>query len=114
VSIPADDRDTVLDLQAIFTRCFDQGNFTALIDYQRDPATTLSDEHRSQLPARVKHPRLDGVDRTTDDFGDLLIGIAVIVGQLDYGPLFRRKPRQLLLEAQIRLSLDQFGFRTVG
>src|SRR5215468_7727447 len=32
-----DDRDTVLDLQTVFARCYDQGVFAAKIDYQRDP-----------------------------------------------------------------------------
>src|SRR5436309_11343436 len=40
--LAADDRDTVLDLQAAFARCYDQGAFAAKIDYQRDPLTTLS------------------------------------------------------------------------
>src|SRR5271163_4310915 len=34
--LAADDRDTVLDLQAAFARCYDQSNFAAKIDYCRD------------------------------------------------------------------------------
>jgi hypothetical protein len=35
--LAADDRDTVVDLQAMFTRCYAQGEFAAKIDYDRDP-----------------------------------------------------------------------------
>ena len=41
--LAADDRDTVLDLQNTFTRCFEQGGFAARIDYRRDPATRVAD-----------------------------------------------------------------------
>src|SRR5207253_5351739 len=34
--LAADDRDTVLDLQAAFARAFDQGNFAEQVDYQKD------------------------------------------------------------------------------
>src|SRR5215471_16491621 len=40
--LAADDRDTVLDLQAVFTRCYDQASFCAKIDYGRDPVTALA------------------------------------------------------------------------
>ncbi len=36
--LAADDRDTVLDLQAIFSRCYDRGGFGGRIDYQIAPA----------------------------------------------------------------------------
>ncbi len=35
--LAADDRDTVLDLQAALTRCFEQGGFGTKIDYHREP-----------------------------------------------------------------------------
>lgn len=44
-----DDRDTVLDLQATFARCFDQGDFATLIDYRRDPITRISEENRDWI-----------------------------------------------------------------
>jgi hypothetical protein len=44
--LAADDRDTVLDLQAVFVRCYDQANFMAQINYQRDPPTRLEDDDR--------------------------------------------------------------------
>lgn len=39
-----DDRDTVVDLQATFSRCYDQGDFAALVDYEKNPVTKLTDE----------------------------------------------------------------------
>src|SRR5438128_770430 len=44
--LASDDRDTVLDLYTVFTRCYEQGGFGSKIDYSRDPATVLSDEDR--------------------------------------------------------------------
>jgi hypothetical protein len=53
-----DDRDTVVDLHATFTRSFDQGGFAAKIDYKRDPVTALSDEDRKWLDAHLKQQKL--------------------------------------------------------
>jgi hypothetical protein len=47
--LAADDRDTVLDLQASFSRCYDQGAFSSKIDYSRDPQLALQDEDRTWL-----------------------------------------------------------------
>src|SRR5262249_44056600 len=47
--LASDDRDTVLDLQATFTRCFDQGDFATLVDYERDPSIRLTDERRAWI-----------------------------------------------------------------
>jgi len=47
--LAADDRDTVLDLQAAFSRAYDQGDFADEFDYARDPATRLSDAQRAWL-----------------------------------------------------------------
>jgi hypothetical protein len=41
--LAADDRDVVVDLQAVFTRSYDRGGFAAQIDYSRDPVTPLSE-----------------------------------------------------------------------
>lgn len=41
-----DDRDTVVDLQAAFARCYDHGNFSAQIDYMQTPAIITSEEDR--------------------------------------------------------------------
>ena len=56
--LAADDRDTVLDLQASFTRCYDQGGFAQKIDYGRDPATPLNDEDRRWLNQLLTQQKL--------------------------------------------------------
>jgi hypothetical protein len=56
--LAADDRDTVLDLHAAFTRCYDQGGFAAQIDYRRDPPMTLNDEDRGWLVDLLKEQKL--------------------------------------------------------
>jgi hypothetical protein len=56
--LAGDDRDTVLDLQTTFSRCFDQGNFASLIDYQRDPQTKLDDEDRRWLTDILRQQKL--------------------------------------------------------
>jgi hypothetical protein len=56
--LAADDRDTVLDLQAAFTRSFDQGGFAAKIDYQRDPATMLCEEDRKWLADLLRQQKV--------------------------------------------------------
>jgi hypothetical protein len=53
-----DDRDTVLDLHAAFNRCYDQGNFAAKVDYQRDPTTKVSEENRKWLAEVLKQQKL--------------------------------------------------------
>jgi hypothetical protein len=44
VPLAPDDRDTVLDLQATFARCYDQANFGSQINYKRDPGVKLDDD----------------------------------------------------------------------
>jgi hypothetical protein len=56
--LAADDRDTVLDLQATFTRCFDQADFAAQIDYSRDPMTRVTDDHRKWLQDYLEQKNL--------------------------------------------------------
>ena len=58
VPLATDDRDTVLDLQATFTRAFDQGNFSCRIDYTRDPAPRMTDAHREFIGQWLKQMRL--------------------------------------------------------
>ncbi len=53
-----DDRDTVFDLQAAFTRCYDQGDFTTHIDYERDPSVPLSEEDQHWLQDLLKQHKL--------------------------------------------------------
>jgi hypothetical protein len=47
--LAADDRDTVLDLQATFTRCYDREDYRARIDYRQEPPVRLRQEARSWL-----------------------------------------------------------------
>lgn len=56
--LAADDRDTVLDLHTAFTRCYDQGGFASRIDYQKDPATALSEEDRAWLRELLKQAKM--------------------------------------------------------
>lgn len=53
-----DDRDTVLDLQAAFSRAHDQGTFSSKIDYSREPPAVLSDDKRQWLHGRLKEQNL--------------------------------------------------------
>jgi hypothetical protein len=53
-----DARDVVVDLMTAFTRCFDQCGFAGKINYQRDPATTLSDDDRKWLNDLLKQQKL--------------------------------------------------------
>jgi len=56
--LAADDRDTVLDLQAAFARCYDQGGFAATIDYRREPAAVRADDDRRWLDDVLKQHKL--------------------------------------------------------
>jgi hypothetical protein len=56
--LAADDRDTVLDLHTVFTRCYDQGGFAGRIDYQRDPPIPLSTEDRQWVQELLRHQKL--------------------------------------------------------
>jgi hypothetical protein len=58
VPLAPDDRDAVLDLQTTFSRCYDQGDFRARIDYGRDPVTTLADDDRKWLNDWLKQQKL--------------------------------------------------------
>jgi hypothetical protein len=56
--LAADDRDTVLDLHTAFTRCYEQGDFAAKIDYGHDPSTPLNAEDRQWLDELLKQHKL--------------------------------------------------------
>lgn len=45
----AEDRDTVIDLHSVFTRCYDHGGFVGQIDYSRDPSVSLDEADRRWL-----------------------------------------------------------------
>ncbi len=47
--LASDDRDTVLDLQATFSRCYDQGDFGDAVDYRSEPMTKIEDEDRDWI-----------------------------------------------------------------
>jgi hypothetical protein len=56
--LASDDRDTVLDLHTVFTRCYDQGGFAARIDYQRDPPAPLNAEDQKWLQELLRQQKL--------------------------------------------------------
>jgi hypothetical protein len=56
--LAADDRDTVLDLQTAFTRCYEQGGFAPRIDYHRDPPTRIDDADRKWLDDHLRQLKL--------------------------------------------------------
>jgi hypothetical protein len=56
--LAADDRDTVLDLQAGFTRCYDLNGYLNKLDYQTDPALTLADDDRAWLGTLLRQQKL--------------------------------------------------------
>jgi hypothetical protein len=53
-----DDKDAIVDVQAVFSRAFEQGHFDQRIDYTRDPALSLSPEQREWLDALLKQQKL--------------------------------------------------------
>ena len=58
--LAADDRDTVVDLQAAFLRCYDQSGLGAQIDYQRSPAHVTDEEDRRWLNDELVKAKLRG------------------------------------------------------
>jgi hypothetical protein len=52
--LAADDRDTVLDLQAAFLRCYLEGGYSERIDYGRDPPGPLDEGDRRWLSATLR------------------------------------------------------------
>jgi len=58
IPLAPDDRDTVLDLQATFARCYDQGNFSAQIDYRRDPGIKMTDDKLKWLGEHLRLQKL--------------------------------------------------------
>jgi hypothetical protein len=54
--LAADNRDTVLDLQDVFTRAYEQGAFAAQIDYRREPAVPLTEVKRRWLGELLQWP----------------------------------------------------------
>jgi Protein of unknown function (DUF4058) len=58
VPLAPDDRDSVLDLQSTFTRCYDQGNFAAAIAYREDPSVPLNEEDRKWVDEWLRQMRV--------------------------------------------------------
>jgi hypothetical protein len=56
--LASDDRDTVLDLQAAFARCYDLGGFGGQIDYGRDPAVVLTDINKKWLDELLRQAKV--------------------------------------------------------
>lgn len=56
--LSADDRETVVDLHAAFTRCYDQGGFIAKLDYARNPSVPLDEQHRQWVDTLLKQHKL--------------------------------------------------------
>jgi len=56
--LAADDRDTVLDLQTVFSRCFDQANFMGQIDYLREPPTRVAADDRKWIDEMLRQQKL--------------------------------------------------------
>jgi hypothetical protein len=56
--LAADDRDTVLDLHTVFSRCYDQGGFASRIDYQKDPSTVVDSDDRQWLQEVLRQAKL--------------------------------------------------------
>ena len=56
--LASDDRDAVLDLQGVFTRCYAEIGCFSRIDYRRDPPVSLSDEDRWWLDATLAYQGL--------------------------------------------------------
>ena len=60
VSVPLrePDPDVVLDLQAVFARCYDNGGYADFIDYRQPPPVSLSDEESAWMEDRLKEKAL--------------------------------------------------------
>ena len=43
------DPDVVLDLQAVFARCYDNGGYADFVDYRQPPPVSLSDEESAWI-----------------------------------------------------------------
>ena len=52
------DPDVVLDLQAVFARCYENGGYADFIDYRQPPPVSLSDEESAWMEDRLKEKAL--------------------------------------------------------
>ncbi len=58
IPLAAEDRDTIVDLQMCFTRCFELGNFPGAISYENDPPVPLNSENKLWLDSFLKNEKL--------------------------------------------------------
>jgi hypothetical protein len=56
--LAADDRDTVVELNQVFNRCYDQGAFAGMINYRREPTATLSEAQRRWVDEHLQLQKL--------------------------------------------------------
>jgi hypothetical protein len=56
--LASDDRDTVLDLQSAFARCYDQGGFAEQIDYHAEPEAPLSEADRGWVDQLLRQAKV--------------------------------------------------------
>ncbi len=50
-----DDRETVLNLHTVFTRCYDQGGFGGKVDYAKEPPVGANEDDRRWLGEVLRH-----------------------------------------------------------
>ncbi len=53
--LAVDDRETIVNLQTAFTRCYDQGGFEPKLDYTQEPPAGVKVEDRRWLREVLKH-----------------------------------------------------------
>lgn len=63
------DPDAVLDLPAVFNRCYDVGGYDLLVDYSQPPPTPLRESERTWLAALLGEKGLWKEDKSTEDAG---------------------------------------------
>jgi hypothetical protein len=56
--LAADDRDQFIDLHQAFTKCYDQGDFAAKVNYAAAPSVSLEEEDRQWLEELLKQQKL--------------------------------------------------------
>lgn len=54
IPLKSPDPDVVLDLPALFTRCYDNGGYPDFVDYSQPPPVPLSEEEQTWLAENVK------------------------------------------------------------
>ena len=64
------DPDVVLDLPAVFNRCYDAGGYDLLVDYSQPPAVPLSDEEAAWLANWLQEKGLRVAVTPSSDIGE--------------------------------------------